>query len=94
MLTKETFCKLAEEGRIKLYAPMSKLNNVFGICYRSSSDKLKMVECAVEPYAIFKIKEGYKVVLKAVNKEYGSDNYYVSDLISLINRGQIKAVIH
>jgi len=94
MLSKETFCKLAKDQRIRLYAPMSKLNNVFGICYRSSSDKEKIVECTVEPYTIFKIEEGYKVTLKAVNEEYGSDNYYVSDLLSLIREGRIKAVIH
>jgi len=94
MLTRETFCKLAEEGRIKLYPKMSKLNNVFGICYKSSSDKQKMVECTVEPYTIFKIKEGYKVVLKAIDENYGSESYYVSDLVSLVNEGRIKAIIH
>ena len=93
ILNKETFCKLAEQGRIKLYIPMGKLNIVFGITFKDSIDKKKRVECLVEPYRFFKISEGYKVTARAVNKEYGSESYYVSDLLQLIDCGYIKAKI-
>lgn len=32
----------------------------------------------------------YKMYLKAVNEDYGKEDYYVSDFISLINNGYIK----
>ena len=32
----------------------------------------------------------YKMYLKAVNEDYGKEDYYVSDFISLINNGHIK----
>jgi hypothetical protein len=93
-LTKQQFCKLAVEGKLKIKVPMSKLNDAFGIIfYKVMSDKKDLIECTIEQYHGFKIEEGYKVILKAKDERYGSESFYISDLLGLIDNGYVKCSI-
>ena len=95
LLGDKQFCKLAAEGKLLIKLPMTKLHNAFGIIsFKCERDKKKLIECIVEDYhKIFKIEEAFKVTLRAKDKQYGSEDFYVSDLTGLINSGYIKCSI-
>lgn len=59
-----------------------------GLFYKSSNTLEKIVECEIVEDR-YKIDDGYKVTLKALDENYGFEHYYQSDFVSLIERGII-----
>jgi len=95
LLKTKQFCELAKEGKLKILMPMSKIHYELGLIpYSISSDKKDMVQCTVEKYKDVKIESCYKIVLKATDKRYGKENFYIEDLLGLIDSGYIKCSIH
>lgn len=69
---------------------MRPLNYVpcIGWAYTSSTDKEEWVECEVVEDRYI-VSDGYKVTLKAIDKRYGSRDFYQSDFESLLDKGYI-----
>lgn len=75
------------------FLQMSKLNNVYFmgekfISYKSSSDQKRWVECEIVEDT-YKVSDRYKVELKALDEQYGSETFYQSDFCSLMKDGYI-----
>lgn len=72
---------------------MHPLHDVFGlISYTCSNDPEKWVECEVIEDR-YKVEDGYKITLRALEDGYGSKTFYQCDFNSLIkNRHIIKKV--
>jgi hypothetical protein len=67
---------------------MRPLRHFMMITYKSSSDK----EMQVPAFAIenrYKFTDNYKIEFKAINEGFGTETFYLSDLVHLINKGQI-----
>ena len=62
--------------------------NLFGIGMKSSNDPQTWVEAKIVEDR-YKVDEGYKVTLEALDPYYGRENYYQEDFISLIKSGNI-----
>jgi hypothetical protein len=59
------------------------------VTYKSSNDK----EMQVPAFAIegrYKFTDQYKIEFKALNEGFGTETFYVSDLVQMINKGQIQ----
>ncbi len=62
------------------------------ISYTSSSDEpIEVPATIIEDR--YKVADNYKVRLKCIYEGFGYDDYYLSDLESLISRGQVKFYI-
>ena len=61
---------------------------IFGFCYTSSTDDEKWVECVIDERR-YKIDDGYKVTLRAIDENYGIEHYYQSDFNRLMELGYI-----
>ncbi len=64
----------------------------FFIGFTSSEDAYDLVECVVDdegryPSILNKDGGSYKVTLKALDERYGTRDYYVSDLESILTNG-------
>lgn len=71
---------------LRFFAPMSKLQYagvIPGIAFRTSNSPEEIVECVISE-SRYKVLDGYKITLRAVNPEYGQEHYYQSDLESII----------
>lgn len=78
----------AEYGvrNIRIFAPMSRLQYVGlipGIAFRTSSTPEEVVECEIDETR-YRVEDGYKITLRAVDEAYGNHHYYQSDLESII----------
>lgn len=61
----------------------------FGIfCFTSSTTREKWVECEIVEER-YKVSDGYKVELRAIESGYGKETYYQSDFESLVKKGYI-----
>jgi hypothetical protein len=74
----------AEYGvkNIRIFHPMQRLQYdglIPGIAFRSASVEYDMVECEIVETR-YKVDDGYKVTLKAVDEAYGLKHFYQSDL--------------
>lgn len=84
-----TLVELAMEygvRNLRFFAPMSKLQYsgiIPGIAFRTSNTPEDIVECVINE-SRYKVLDGYKITLRAVNPEYGQDHYYQSDLESIL----------
>lgn len=71
---------------------MRKLNYintpVFTFTFTSSSDKETWVECEIVEDR-YKIDDGYKVTLRALDKFYGEEHFYQMDFEHLLEDGRI-----
>lgn len=84
-----TLVELAMEygvKNIRFLVPMSRLQMagiIPGIAFRSSDAPQDMVECEIceERY---KVLDNYKITLKAIDRAYGKDHFYQSDLESML----------
>ena len=75
--------------KIIFHVPMRPLHVIPGfVSYTTSSDNEIEVPCKIDTsrYDPF---EGYKITLKSMFKNFGHEHFYVSDLVSLIERGRI-----
>ncbi|KAA9007342.1 hypothetical protein F4V43_02325 [Paenibacillus spiritus] len=68
------------------------LNSILGISYTSSSDPEVPMLFRINTDR-YKVEDGYKLTLEPMYEGFASEHYYVSDLESIINRGQIKLLI-
>jgi hypothetical protein len=68
------------------------LNRVLGISYTSSSDHEVNMLCKINTER-YKIEEGYKITLEPIYEGFAKEDYYVSDLESIIQSGHIKVLI-
>ncbi|MGJ0846569.1 hypothetical protein ACR77J_07765 [Tissierella praeacuta] len=92
IINENQLIKYCKNNNVELKIPMTKLNSIFGICYKASSDKVKNVWCRIIPKEIYK-DSYYKVYVVANDNQYGCDEYYLQSLVSLINSGHIKIKI-
>lgn len=90
--------KLIEEvgiNNLLFITNMEQIRTYFGmISLTSSSDPDILVLCKIDETK-YKIKDGYKIRLKALDQKIGISaytDYYISDLDSLINDGQISVL--
>lgn len=56
--------------------------------YVNADDSWKWVECKIDE-AIYKVEDGYKVTLVALDDRYGQRDFYQEDFKKLIEEGQI-----
>lgn len=74
---------------IVFIVPMLPVRRVLGVVTSTStSDKLVNVECVIDE-SKYKLEDNYKITLQAKDRKYGSDDFYQSDLASLISEGKI-----
>ena len=73
--------------------PMTPLHSVFGfISYKSSSDQEVLVPATISE-SRYKVSENYKITLQSIYGAYGKENYYLSDLEIMIEKGTVKMFI-
>lgn len=73
----------------RFFVPMHPLEGIRGlVTFTSSSTPEILVECRIDETR-YKVKEGYKITLRAINPAFGQDHYYTCDLLSLIKSGHI-----
>lgn len=86
----------------RFFVPMyrKKYDTIFGFGIRSinSYDTSDWVECYIDfsndmyrvSFDVEKEPRNYKIKLTAIDEAYGSETYYYSDFISLVERGYIR----
>lgn len=88
-MQKWTIKQLVEEygaSNVRFFMKMTPLEFVGiipGIAFRSSNTPKQIVECELYE-GRYKVAENYKVELKAVNKIYGKEPWYTTDLETAI----------
>ena len=68
--------------------PLRKLS-MFGIAWKSSRDEYVKVPAKITQER-YPIEEGYKITLKSIYPKFGKDDFYQSDLKSLIEEGYVE----
>jgi hypothetical protein len=61
------------------------------ISYTSSEDEEFLVPCEIVEER-YKVADGYKVTMRSIYEGFGQRHFYQSDMMSLIERGGIKAL--
>ena len=61
---------------------------LLGIAFTSSNSKEKWVECKIVEDR-YKLSDGYKVTLEALEEGYGREHYYQTDFKRLLEQGYI-----
>lgn len=64
------------------------LQKFMGICFTSSDKPLMWTECEIDE-SRYKVDDNYKITLRSLNPEYGYEDYYQSDFLSLMKEGFI-----
>jgi len=68
---------------------MHPLENCLGlIFFKSSTSREKWVECEVVEER-YKVDDGYKIELRAIEDGYGKETYYQCDFLGLLDAGYI-----
>lgn len=72
---------------------MTKLHNVYFmgekiLSYKSEPSEETWVECRIVEDR-YKVSDGYKVELKALDDQYGSESFYQSSFVDLVRDGYI-----
>jgi len=82
-----------EEVRIEncmFLVPMRPLDTYFGfISFTSSNDTEVIVPAKIDEDR-YKVNENYKITLKSIYPKFGKENFYTSDLESMIESGIIQ----
>jgi len=84
--------KIVKAGidNVLFFVPMKPLNKVFGlISYTLSNDVEIMVPAMIDEKR-YKVSDNYKIELKSIHENFGSESFYMSDLIKLLEQGSIK----
>lgn len=71
-----------------LMHPLEIVSPLLRITMKSSNSREKWVECYIDE-SRYKVADGYKVTLKAIDERYGSESFYQCDFISLLKAGRI-----
>jgi len=81
--------QLAEEygvRNLRFFIPLSKLQYAGflpGIAFRTSGQPESMQECVIDE-SHYKVADGYKIKLRALDIVFGGETYYQSDLESIL----------
>jgi len=85
--------KIVKAGidNVLFFVPMKPLNKVFGLnfSYKSSNDVEIMVPAMIDEKR-YKVSDNYKIELKSIHENFGSESFYMSDLIKLLEQGSVK----
>ena len=54
-----------------------------GLYLKSSNSRPKWIECYIDE-SRYKVSDGYKITLRAIDERYGSETYYQDDFISAL----------
>lgn len=74
--------------------PMTPTHSFMGLMsWTSSSDKTTPVLCHIEERFNRRVEDEYKLILRSTKEGYSYEDFYVMDLVGLINSGHIKMVI-
>lgn len=78
----------AEYGvrNLRFFIPLSKLQYAGflpGIAFRTSGQPESMQECVIDE-SHYKVSDGYKIKLRALDTVFGGETYYQSDLESIL----------
>lgn len=89
-----SFKKLVEKigiENIRLYVPMRPIHPIPGLRFglTDSSDTEILVECSICEDR-YKVADGHKVSLKALNKNFGTEHFYQRDLDQMILSGTVR----
>jgi len=82
---------VAEYGakNLRFFMPMRKLHSLqgFGIpmAFTSSDDPYDITECVIDENR-YKVDEGYKITFRAIDEDYGYENYYQMDFNNIYKR--------
>lgn len=91
-LTEDDFTQaILHDGieNVRFFVPMHPLEGIAEfVTFTSSTTPEYLIECKIDETR-YKVKEGYKITLKAINPAFGWDHYYTCDLFSLIKSGHI-----
>lgn len=60
----------------------------FAVCFKSSDSREKWVECVVVEDR-YKVDDNYKITLKAIDENYGSETFYQMDFKTALKCGDI-----
>lgn len=63
-----------------------------GMAFTSSSDEPQQVTAIIDE-SRYKVSDGYKITLKAIQEGFGRIHYYQSDLESIIKDGHAKMIV-
>lgn len=74
--------------KVHFFVPMRPLNGFMGVCFTTSSNPEYFTECYIDE-SQYKVKDKYKITLRAINPTFGYNHYYICDLLSLIKSGCI-----
>jgi hypothetical protein len=66
--------------------PLEYIGFIPGIAFKSSTSEEVVVPTRIDE-SRYKISQGYKITLQADDPAYGREHFYISDLESLIKRG-------
>jgi hypothetical protein len=94
----EELARLHGQSNLRFHVHMQKVRGFaipemgFFVGFTSSEDNFDLVECVVDdegryPSILHKDGGSYKVTLKALDASYGTRDYYVSDLESILTGG-------
>lgn len=70
------------------FVPMHPLEGLFGVFWTSSDTPEVFVECEIVEDR-YKVDDGYKVTLHALDHRFGSETFYQGDFISLLENGHM-----
>ncbi len=94
MTTQQLIDKITEAGleNVIFMVPMRPVRTALFISYTTSSDETVNVPCKVTEDR-YEFSEGYKITLESIYNGFGRQNFYTSDLVSLINQGSVEMFI-
>jgi hypothetical protein len=71
-----------------LMHPFEIVSPLLGIALKSSNSRAKWVECYIDE-SRYKLADGYKITLRAIDERYGSESFYQSDFKSMLKNGDV-----
>lgn len=78
---------------LRFLVPMRPVHSAFGLFgYTSSNDPEEMKLCRIVEER-HKLEDNYKVELKAEDKGFGKESFYVTDLNLLMREGNIRVFV-
>lgn len=78
--------------KVFFLAKVRPLRKMLFVSYTSSSDSEIEMLCKINTER-YKVEDGYKITLEPIYESFAKEDYYVSDLEDIIERGQIKLLI-
>lgn len=96
-LTSENLIGLVKKygiPNVGFIVPMPPTHSFMGlISWTSSTAKMVPILCKIEERWNRRLDDNYKLILRSTKKGYSYEDFYVMDLVSMINQGYIKMVV-